>query len=97
MPYAHTTLAGGRRFLRRTDPVLDPLCVAGLSPGGWIYDTHPHRPPVYKKADDAISDIQADINKGAFIEQIGFNDPYGAEAENQISGLQVNTRKNLRL
>jgi hypothetical protein len=34
---------------------------------------------IYKRADDAISDIQADINKGALIEQSGFSDPHGAE------------------
>ncbi len=30
---------------------------------------------VYQKADDAISDIQANINKGALIEQSGFSNP----------------------
>jgi signal transduction histidine kinase len=50
---------------------------------------------IYKRADDAISDIQADINKGAFIEQSGFSDPRGAKAENRISDLQANTRKDL--
>ena len=50
---------------------------------------------IYKNADDAISDIQADINKGALIEQSGFSHPHGAEAENRISELQVNTRNDL--
>ena len=30
---------------------------------------------IYQKADDAISDIQANINKGALIEQSGLNSP----------------------
>ena len=30
---------------------------------------------IYKRADDAISDIQANINKGALIEQSGFSNP----------------------
>src|ERR1700728_626681 len=50
---------------------------------------------IYKRADDAISDIQADINKGALIEQSGFSDPHGSEAEKRISELVVNTKNDL--
>jgi signal transduction histidine kinase len=50
---------------------------------------------IYKKADDAISDIQANINKGALIEQSGFSDPSGVEAESRISDLQLSTRSDL--
>jgi signal transduction histidine kinase len=46
---------------------------------------------VYKKADDAISDIQANINKGALLEQTAFNDPNGIDAESRIFELQRNT------
>jgi signal transduction histidine kinase len=46
---------------------------------------------VYQRADDAISDIQANINKGALIEQSGFNNPNVIETENRISELQRNT------
>jgi signal transduction histidine kinase len=47
---------------------------------------------VYQAADDAISDIQANINKGALIEQSGFSSPNVAETENRISDLQRNTQ-----
>src|SRR3984885_5032149 len=45
----------------------------------------------YQKADDAISDIQANINKGALIEQSGFNNPNIVEIENRIAELQRKT------
>lgn len=51
---------------------------------------------IYRQADDAISDIQANINKGALLEQNGFNDPRGIDTENRISGLEVNTRNDLK-
>ena len=47
---------------------------------------------VYQAADDAISDIQANINKGALIEQSGFSSPNVAETENRISDLRRNTQ-----
>jgi signal transduction histidine kinase len=47
---------------------------------------------VYQAADDAISDIQANINKGALTEQSGFSSPNVAETENRISDLQRNTQ-----
>src|ERR1700692_3784655 len=50
---------------------------------------------IYRRADDAISDIQANINKGALIEQSGFTDPHSVEAESRISDLQLSTRKDL--
>jgi len=50
---------------------------------------------VYKLADDAISDIQANVNKGALIEQSAFTDPKGIEPANRISGLALNTRNDL--
>src|SRR5271154_303346 len=50
---------------------------------------------IYRLADDAISDIQANINKGALLEQSGFNDPSGIDTENRISGLEVDTRNDL--
>src|ERR1700760_4838823 len=50
---------------------------------------------VYKRADDAISDIQANINKGALIEQSGLSNPNNLEAESRISELQVTTRNDL--
>jgi signal transduction histidine kinase len=46
---------------------------------------------IYQRADDAISDIQANINKGALIEQSGFTNPNVVETENRISELQRNT------
>ncbi len=46
---------------------------------------------IYQRADDAISDIQANINKGALIEQSGFNNPNVVETENRIAELQRNT------
>src|ERR1700734_688035 len=46
---------------------------------------------IYQRADDAISDIQANINKGALIEQSGFNNPNVDETEARIPGLQKNT------
>jgi signal transduction histidine kinase len=50
---------------------------------------------IYRRADDAISDIQANINKGALIEQSGFTNPKGVEAENRIADLQIGTRRDL--
>jgi signal transduction histidine kinase len=50
---------------------------------------------IYKRADDAISDIQANINKGALIEQSGFTNPNSVDAESRISDLQLSTRKDL--
>ncbi len=46
---------------------------------------------IYQKADDAISDIQANINKGALIEQSGLNNPNVAETKERIAELQRNT------
>jgi len=51
---------------------------------------------VYQRADDAISDIQADINKGALIEQSGFSNPDVVETENRITELQRNTAKSCK-
>ena len=95
MPYAHPTLAGSRRFFGAL--ILLSILFAWLvsHQAARIYDRTRTAQEIYKKADDAISDIQADINKGAFLEQIGFNDPYGAEAEEQISALQVHTQNNV--
>jgi signal transduction histidine kinase len=45
---------------------------------------------IYRTADDAISDIQANINKGALIEQSGFGNP-NVEAVNRISELKHST------
>src|SRR5277367_969789 len=50
---------------------------------------------IYKLADDAISDIQANINKGALLEQSAFSDPKGIETANRISDLEVNTKNDL--
>jgi signal transduction histidine kinase len=47
---------------------------------------------VYQAADDAISDIQANINKGALIEQSGFSSPNVVDTESRISDLQRNTQ-----
>jgi signal transduction histidine kinase len=46
---------------------------------------------IYKRADDAISDIQANINKGALIEQSGFSNLNVVEVQRRISDLQLNT------
>jgi signal transduction histidine kinase len=46
---------------------------------------------VYKRADDAISDIQANINKGALLAQNGFKNPDAVVAEMRIADLQRNT------
>src|SRR5271155_3997605 len=46
---------------------------------------------VYKRADDAISDIQANINKGALIEQSGFSNADAVELKRQIAELQRGT------
>src|ERR1700722_17940793 len=48
---------------------------------------------IYQTADDAISDIQANINRGALIEQSGLNNPHVVETENRIAELQLNTAK----
>jgi signal transduction histidine kinase len=50
---------------------------------------------IYRRADDAISDIQANINKGALIEQSGFTNPNSVDAESRIADLQISTRKDL--
>jgi signal transduction histidine kinase len=50
---------------------------------------------IYKMADDAISDIQANINRGALLEQSAFSDPRGVETANRISDLAVNTNNDL--
>ena len=49
----------------------------------------------YQRADDAISDIQANINKGALIEQSGLNSPDVIETENRITELQQNTANDI--
>ena len=46
---------------------------------------------VYKRADDAISDIQANINKGALIEQNGLRTPDAVETQRRIADLQRST------
>jgi signal transduction histidine kinase len=46
---------------------------------------------IYQRADDAISDIQANINKGALIEQSGFSNLNVVESQRRISDLQRNT------
>jgi signal transduction histidine kinase len=46
---------------------------------------------VYKRADDAISDIQANINKGALIEQSGFSTADAVEWKRRIADLQRST------
>jgi signal transduction histidine kinase len=46
---------------------------------------------VYKRADDAISDIQANINKGALIEQSGFSAADAVELKRRIADLQRST------
>jgi signal transduction histidine kinase len=50
---------------------------------------------IYQQADDAISDIQANISRAALIEQRGFRDPSDVEAENRISELEANTGTHL--
>src|SRR3984885_7441798 len=50
---------------------------------------------LYKLADDAISDIQANINRGALIEQTASTDPKGFKTPNRISELVVNTKNDL--
>jgi signal transduction histidine kinase len=49
---------------------------------------------VYQKADDAISDIQANINKGALIEESAFNDHEFAGARQKVADLQKATQNN---
>jgi signal transduction histidine kinase len=49
---------------------------------------------IYQKADDAISDIQANINKGALIEESAFNDHEFAGARQKIADLQLATQNN---
>src|ERR1700743_3282520 len=60
-----------------------------------IYDRTKTAQEIYKKADDAISDIQANINKGALLEQSGFSNPNGAETESRIAELQASTKDDL--
>jgi hypothetical protein len=50
---------------------------------------------IYQRADDAISDIQANINKGALIEQSGFSNLNVVESQRRISDLQRNTGNDL--
>jgi signal transduction histidine kinase len=50
---------------------------------------------IYKRADDAISDIQANINKGALLEQSGFTNPDNVETGSRISELQARTKNDL--
>ena len=45
----------------------------------------------YLRADDAISDIQANINKGALIEESGFRTPNIGETRSRIAALQHDT------
>jgi signal transduction histidine kinase len=49
---------------------------------------------VYQEADDAISDIQANINKGALIEESAFNDHEFAGARQEVADLQKATQNN---
>src|ERR1700691_6676338 len=60
----------------------------------WIHEPTKTSHQVYQAADDAISDIQANINKGALIEQSGFSSPDVVETENRIAELQRNTANN---
>ena len=46
---------------------------------------------VYQRADDAISNIQADINKGARIEQAGLRQPNPLDSERRIADLERET------
>ncbi len=48
---------------------------------------------IYQRADDAISNIQDNINKGALIEESGLSSPDVAEIQNRISVLQRDTQK----
>jgi signal transduction histidine kinase len=48
---------------------------------------------IYQRADDAISDIQANINKGALLEQSAFNLHDVAETRSRLSDLQAATQK----
>jgi hypothetical protein len=50
---------------------------------------------IYKRANNAISDIQANINKAALIERSGFSNPNSVKTETRISELQVATRNYL--
>jgi signal transduction histidine kinase len=56
-----------------------------------IYERTRTAHQIYKRADDAISDIQANINKGALIEQSAFTNPKGEETA-RIAELQLNTK-----
>ena len=47
---------------------------------------------IFQRADDAISDIQANINRGALLEQAGFRSQNTAESQQHIAELQRNTR-----
>src|SRR5882724_2041612 len=60
-----------------------------------IYERTRTAHQIYKRADDAISDIQANINKGALLEQSGFTNPSSVETESRISDLQTSTRHDL--
>src|ERR1700744_5448504 len=60
-----------------------------------IYERTRTAHQVYKRADDAISDIQASINKGALLEQSGFTNPNSVETESRISDLERSTRNDL--
>jgi signal transduction histidine kinase len=49
---------------------------------------------IFQKADDAISDIQANINRGALVEESAFNDRDLAGARKKIDALQLATQAN---
>src|ERR1700712_4350589 len=48
---------------------------------------------IFQRADDAISDIQANINRGALIEHTGFMSPDALEGERRIDDLRQKTRE----
>src|ERR1700761_1643396 len=50
---------------------------------------------IFKNADDAVSDIQASINKGALIDQRGSDGSALSAAENRISELERNTNRDI--
>jgi hypothetical protein len=80
LSHARTTLACGRRILWRSALILDTLRVARLTRGCRIHEHTKIAHQIYQRADDAISDIQANINKGALIEQSGFSNPNVVES-----------------
>src|ERR1700761_6917499 len=50
---------------------------------------------IFQKADDAVSDIQASINRGALIEQGGLIDGDISSAQSRIAELRFNTRRDI--